>query len=127
MTVLRVSASPAAPADERPVQRVICLCAQWCVVCGQYRPQFEALAGQFPGVEFRWVDVEDEEEAMGDYDVETFPTLLIAEGDEPRFLGPVLPQPGLVGTLLKRLMHEGVHAADAHAAELLARIVRSHS
>lgn len=105
------------------MRRVICLCAQWCVVCNQYQPQFEALAAQYPEVQFRWVDVEDEEDVMGDYDVETFPTLLIAEGDEARFLGPVLPQMALVGTLLARLMRPGSPPAEPAAQALLRRIV----
>ncbi|MDR2333002.1 MAG: thioredoxin family protein [Burkholderiaceae bacterium] len=125
MIDMPVNAAPDTAAAVRPVQRVICLCAQWCVVCNQYQPQFEQLAAQFPGVEFRWVDVEDEEESMGDYEVETFPTLLIAEGGEARFLGPVLPQPALVGTLLKRLMQEGARSPDTQADALLQRIVNS--
>lgn len=104
-------------------QRVICLCAEWCVVCNQYRLQFDALAAQYPNVRFSWVDVEDEEAAMGDYDVETFPTLLISEGDEVRFLGPVLPQVAVVGQLLKRLMPERVLTPDTEASALLQRLV----
>lgn len=104
-------------------QRVICLCAEWCVVCNQYRPQFDALAAQYPNVRFSWVDVEDEEAAMGDYDVETFPTLLISEGDEVRFLGPVLPQVAVVGQLLKRLMPERALTPDTEASALLQRLV----
>lgn len=104
------------------MRRVICLCAQWCVVCNQYRPQFEQLAAQFPEVRFSWVDIEDEEASMGDYEVETFPTLLISEGSEARFLGPVLPQPAMVGTLLNRLMEQGTRSSDAQADALLGRI-----
>lgn len=125
MTDLPWSAADGAASDAtdaRPVRRVICLCAAWCVVCTQYQPQFEALAAQHPDVEFRWVDVEDEEEAMGDYDVETFPSLLISEGDEVRFLGPVLPQIGLINTLLKRLMQEKAQSPDVHAVPLLQRL-----
>ncbi|WP_323745919.1 thioredoxin family protein [Diaphorobacter caeni] len=110
-----------------PVRRVICLCAAWCVVCNQYRPLFESVAAQHPDVEFRWVDVEDEEAAMGDYEVETFPSLLIAEGGDVRFLGPVLPQAGLINTLLRRLMEEKAVSADDHAAPLLARLASMDS
>ena len=125
MTDLPLAATHGKASDARPVQRVICLCAQWCVVCNQYQPQFEALAAQHPDVEFRWVDVEDEEQAMGEYDIETFPSLLISEGDEVRFLGPVLPQIGLVNTLLKRLMQEGAKTSDEHAPALLQRLVNA--
>ncbi|QIL83740.1 thioredoxin family protein [Diaphorobacter sp. HDW4A] len=122
MSVVDGLALNAAGDAVRPVRRVICLCAAWCVVCNQYQPQFEALAAQHPDVEFRWVDVEDEEESMDDYEVQTFPSLLISEGDEVRFLGPVLPQIALINTLLKRLMQEGAISADVHAAPLLQRL-----
>ena len=127
MTDLPMPAAAETAIDARPVRRVICLCAAWCVVCNQYQPQFEALAAQHPEVEFRWVDVEDEEEAMGDYEVETFPSLLISEGSEVRFLGPVLPQIGLINTLLKRLMQERARSADEHAEPLLARLASTAS
>ncbi|WP_353234176.1 thioredoxin family protein [Diaphorobacter ruginosibacter] len=117
-----VNAASETAGGEPLVRRVICLCAQWCVVCNQYRPQFEQLAAQFPEVRFSWVDIEDEEASMGDYEVETFPTLLISEGSEARFLGPVLPQPALVGTLLNRLMEQGTRSSDAQADALLGRI-----
>ena len=106
-------------------KRVICLCAAWCVVCGQYQPQFMAFASQHPDVEFRWVDVEDEEAAMGDYDIETFPSLLIAEGEEVRFLGPVLPNVSMINTLLNRLMQEGAKSPDTQAGALLHRLIHT--
>ena len=48
---------------------VVCLCAQWCGVCNQYRSTFAELASQFPQMRFVWLDVEDREDvaAMGRY------------------------------------------------------------
>ena len=46
------------------------------------------IAREHPGVRFESIDIEDQADLMGDVDVETFPTLLIAEGAEPRFFGP---------------------------------------
>jgi lipid A ethanolaminephosphotransferase len=40
-------------------------------------PHFEEQARAHPGLRFAWIDVEDEAEAMGDVDIETFPTLLV--------------------------------------------------
>lgn len=72
---------------------VACLCAEWCSSCREYRATFAALAAQFAGAaDFAWVDVEDEADALGDPDIENFPTLLIADAGGPRFLGPVTPQ-----------------------------------
>lgn len=104
-------------------RRVICLCAQWCGTCGQYQPQFDAVAAKYPDVEFRWLDVEDEDEAMGDYEVATFPTLLISEGNEVLFLGPVLPQPAIIEQLLQRLSGGVATPGDPQAQALLKRIV----
>lgn len=41
---------------------------------------------------FRWLDIEDEAEALGDLDVENFPTLLIGRAGFVLFTGPMLPQ-----------------------------------
>ncbi|RYF54828.1 MAG: thioredoxin, partial [Comamonadaceae bacterium] len=70
----------------------VCLCAAWCGTCGVYRPLFDELARAHPDVRFEWVDIEDDSELAGDLDVETFPTLLIADGERAQFLGPLLPQ-----------------------------------
>jgi thiol-disulfide isomerase/thioredoxin len=72
---------------------VACLCAAWCGACREYRPTFDALAARFAAVaDFAWIDVEDESDALGDPDIENFPTLLIASGDAALFYGPVTPQ-----------------------------------
>ena len=57
-----------------------------------------------PTLAFRWLDIEDEADALGDIDVETFPTLVIGGRDGAvRFAGPVLPQPGQIARLLQSL------------------------
>lgn len=103
---------------------VVCLCAQWCGVCNQYRATFEQLATQFPQMRFIWLDVEDREDVAGDLDIETFPSLLVADGERARFLGPVLPQPAVVTRMLQSLAQDpGAGPADpAQAQALLARL-----
>lgn len=116
-------ASPSSCAASAPATAtwwVICLCAQWCRVCGEYRPLFDALAQAQPQTRFVWVDVEDEDELAGDLDVETFPTLLIADGKHVRFLGPLLPQTAVLARLLASLQ---VDAPSAPAAPPLAQAV----
>ncbi len=78
-------------ADPASGHWVICLCAEWCGVCRDWRALFEQAAREHPQARFAWVDVEDEAAAMGDVDVETFPTVLIAAAGRPVFFGPVLP------------------------------------
>jgi thioredoxin-like negative regulator of GroEL len=103
--------------------QVICLCADWCGTCREWRPQLAEVARAHPGVRFAWVDIEDEADAVGDVDIETFPTLLIAGAGTPRFLGPVLPHAGNVERLLASLQQdERALAVPPEAAGLLQRL-----
>jgi thioredoxin 1 len=86
---------------------VICLCAEWCGVCREWRSAFERAAAEHPGMRFAWVDVEDEAEVMGEVDVETFPTVLVAAGGQPLFFGPVVPAAGQFARLLANLLETG--------------------
>jgi thioredoxin 1 len=83
---------------------VACLCAAWCDTCVAYRPGFLALAARFPRAEFRWVDIEDDAEAVEDIDVENFPTILVRRGGETLFHGVMLPHHEHLQRLLEKLM-----------------------
>jgi thioredoxin 1 len=100
---------------------VACLCAEWCGVCREVRPLFDRLAQDHPALRFEWIDIEDEAELMGDVDVETFPTLLIADGGEPKFFGPVLPRAEAFSAAL-RSVSAGARVADADVAALARRL-----
>jgi thioredoxin 1 len=73
-----------------PALLVACLCAEWCGTCREYEALFEAQARRLDA-RFVWVDIEDHDEVLGPIDVENFPTLLIARGDEVLFFGTVTP------------------------------------
>jgi len=75
-----------------PVLDIVCLCAEWCGTCRDYQATFAALQLALPGHRYRWIDIEDEADLLGDVDVETFPTLLVAHGGQVLFAGPVLPR-----------------------------------
>ena len=83
-----------------------CLCAAWCRTCEGYAAVFEQVAAELSasGVALRahWIDIEDEAELVGDYDVETFPTLVIADAQRVRFAGPLTPQPDTLRRLLRQ-------------------------
>src|SRR5688572_26316933 len=91
-----------------PAWWVACLCAEWCGVCREWEPVFLEQARANPGKRFAWVDVEDEHEAMGDVDIETFPTLLVARGDELLFLGPVAPSASQLARMLATLQAQPI-------------------
>jgi thioredoxin 1 len=107
---------------------VIALCAEWCNVCREWRAAFNETAGSRKDMNFAWVDVEDEADAMGDVDIETFPTVLVGRGSEAMFLGPVQPSQAQLARLLASLKHaqtdEAVSrlAVSDDAAPLLARL-----
>src|ERR1700712_1862147 len=96
---------------------VICLCAEWCGACREWRETFMQVAAAHPQLRFAWVDVEDEADAMGDIDIETFPTVLIAHGPHARFFGPVQPSlvqvTRLVDSLLAAPATERAKASEA--------------
>ena len=107
--------------------QAICLCAAWCGVCRDWDRVFRGLAHTFPNVRFAWVDVEDEADAMGDLEIETFPTLLVAQDGHARFLGPVQPMAGEVSRLLKQLIAHprAAHSVPTEAHALLHRLQSS--
>jgi thioredoxin 1 len=80
---------------------VVCLCAAWCGTCREYEATFAALQQAMPGHRYRWIDIEDEADAIGDIDVETFPTLMLAHAGRLLFAGPVLPRLGDAQRLLQ--------------------------
>ena len=103
---------------------VACLCAQWCGTCRDYRAVFDALRGEIgAAARFVWVDIEDEADALGDIDVEDFPTLLVARGDAVLFFGPLTPQPPTLARLVRGALNGDLReVADAHGVGLPARV-----
>ena len=81
---------------------VSCLCAEWCDTCVEYRPGFLTLAEKFPDAEFRWVDIEDQADEVGDLEVENFPTIRVTRDDQVLFHGTQLP----IHSHLERLLTE---------------------
>ena len=107
---------------------VVCLCAEWCGVCRDYRSRFDqvkaAIETAQPQATFLWIDVENEADLLDPVDVDDFPTLLIALGATPHFFGPLTPQ----AQMLERMVHttqqapDGDGLADATLRALVKRI-----
>lgn len=95
---MKVDTSPSAP-----VRWVICLCADWCGLCRDYQEVFAQVQARYPLSRFVWLDIEDQADLVGDIDVETFPTVLIADGLDVRFFGPLTPQLETLSRLLDAL------------------------
>ncbi|EXI80703.1 MAG: thioredoxin [Candidatus Accumulibacter appositus] len=72
---------------------IVCLCAEWCGVCREYRDGFTDVARQLPAAGFHWLDIEEHADDLGDLDVENFPTLLIKRRELVLFYGAMLPTP----------------------------------
>jgi thioredoxin 1 len=92
-----------AGAPDQATWWVACLCAAWCGVCRDWQPLFLEQARAHPHMRFAWVDVEDEDDAMGEVDIETFPTLLVARGTEVLYLAPIPPSASQFARLLATL------------------------
>jgi thioredoxin 1 len=106
------------------VWHVICLCAEWCGVCRDFHDMFERARSANPQARFSWIDIEDESDAIGDVDVETFPTLLIGRRAKAHFLGPVLPSAEHISRLLASLRSASpAPAAGPQADRLLERLM----
>lgn len=107
---------------------VVCLCADWCGVCREYLPRFQAVQAKFPQAHYLWIDVEDEADLLHPLDVENFPTLLLAVGNEPRFFGPVPPQPEMLERLIRAQIDNACAPALADPAitALVSRIRATH-
>lgn len=106
---------------------VVCLCAEWCGVCRDYRAIFDQLTSDYPKTRFVWVDVEDEEDLAGDVDVNTFPTVLLGARGRARFLGPLLPHAGVLKRLLESVESADGTEAGPAAQALFARVMASRS
>lgn len=102
----------------QPKLDVVCLCAAWCGTCREYEAAFAELQEALPGHRYRWIDIEDEADLVGDIDVETFPTLLVACQGHVLFAGPVLPRLGDAQRLIEVQGHQAAQGAFPDAARL---------
>lgn len=95
---------------------VACLCAAWCDVCKAYRPGFDELATQHPDKRFLWIDIEDQDDLVGDLDIENFPTLLLQRGDQVAFFGPIQPDIGIARRLVAAYAQKSTAELQAEAS-----------
>jgi thioredoxin 1 len=115
--------------------RLACLCAAWCRLCDAYEPVLRQVAAEWGavggGLQLHWIDIEDEAELVGDFEVETFPTLVVLDDDRVRFAGPLTPQADTLRRVLRATIDDLAPDAaitpvgaevEAFAARLRARV-----
>ena len=118
-----MSALPSPEADDDNALWVVCLCAEWCGTCRDYRPLLKEVARAHPQLRFAWVDIEDHSDIADEFEVETFPTLLVARRDGTRFLGPLLPHAETLSRMLSSV--QPVQPSAPEVEQLLEAIQRS--
>lgn len=116
----------AGPGSSQPW--IACLCADWCGTCRDWQPVLARWAASQPDIHVLWVDIEDEADWLDTLgvDIETFPTLLLAQHERALFLGPVVPQVASVTRLLTRPIeptHTGTALPDC-VQDMAARLWR---
>ena len=107
--VPRFSSPNTAATDPEPW--VVCLCADWCNLCRDYQEVFAQMAARYPACRFAWLDIEDQADLVGDVEVETFPTLLLADAAGTRFFGALTPHAQTLSRLLDSLARSSLQAA----------------
>ena len=112
-------------APDRRRLLVACLCAEWCGSCRDYRATFAALEARFAAdADFAWIDIEDESDALGDPDIENFPTLLLADAGGLRFLGAVTPHAATAERLVANALAGELPVIGGDDAEVAGRARR---
>ncbi|MDR0770364.1 MAG: thioredoxin family protein [Burkholderiales bacterium] len=82
----------------------VCLCAEWCTVCRDFKKAYHALAQQHPETLFAYLDIEDDEAFIGALELDDFPTLAVFRGDALIHFGVVKAKGDNIVQLLRRLV-----------------------
>jgi thiol-disulfide isomerase/thioredoxin len=94
---------------------VICLCAEWCGTCREYRSEFERVADRFHGVKFLWQDIEESAECLGNLEIENFPTILVRRREWILFFGTIVPQAGHLRRLIEIFQEQTIEQSRDYA------------
>ncbi|MEK7346881.1 MAG: thioredoxin family protein [Pseudomonadota bacterium] len=102
--------------DSAPLT-ILCLCAQWCVICRAFESQFQDLRAAQPQCHWRWIDIEDHDAVLSDLDIQNFPTIVILDGGgQLCFAGTIEPRMDLLQRLVRSAQDGQLRLAPAEAA-----------
>jgi len=110
---------PSRPED--PVH-IACLCAAWCRLCEGYaevfKPVLATLQALHPHLCMHWIDIEDEAALVGELDVETFPTVVVATATTVPFAGTLTPQADTLQRVLRAALAQAPAQTRRQAPEV---------
>lgn len=87
------------PSDSPSSLTIWCLCAEWCVICREFKPTFLNLRSVHPKHQWRWIEIEDHDEELSDIELQGFPSIVIASSTgQWCFAGTIEPR---IDTLLR--------------------------
>jgi thioredoxin-like negative regulator of GroEL len=96
---------------------ILCLCAQWCVICREFEPQFRHLRDAQPEHHWRWIDIEDHDAVLSDLDIQNFPTIVILDGaGEMCFAGTIEPRMDMLQRLVRSAQDGQLRLTPTEAA-----------
>jgi thioredoxin 1 len=105
---------------------IICLCAEWCGTCSDFRSAFTRMAQQDGTHRFLWLDIEEHEELLDDIEIQEFPTIVIANDQgQVCFSGPMIPRLETLQRLCIAAQAGSLRSSDARIWEDLVRRVQS--
>lgn len=79
---------------------VVCLCAQWCNNCEDWKKEFQLLSEERGDSCFVWLDIDEHPDMVAEVDLDTLPVLAIYKNEDIAFLGPVRPDKTTIETLI---------------------------
>jgi len=85
---------------------VAVLCAAWCSTCREFQLVIDRVRLARPDLRYVWLDIEEDSEACGEIEVETFPTLAIFRDEALLHFGPSLPHEQAFVRLLDEMAND---------------------
>lgn len=105
------------PTSENPQNLTIwCLCAEWCVICREFKTSFLNMQFEQPEHEWHWTDIEDHDEALSDIDVQGFPSIIVrSSAGQWCFAGTIEPRTDTLVRLIRSSLAGELRLTESEA------------